>query len=241
MKKRREAPWKAGLRAARANVVPGLLVQGAMLAVLVAYFASGAVRDFLARVAEVKAAWGFGYSFLAAVVAGALIPELLRLLVFQRGKWTPANARNLGFAIPFWGSMGVVVDLLYRGQARWFGDEATWQVVVPQVLVDQFVYNPLFAAPVTVWAYEWRRARFRLRREWFTAEFYRDRVVPTLFATWGVWIPVVTVLYLLPEPVQIPLFALALSLWVMLYSWMSENSGDGSELDRPEQAATAGG
>ena len=43
-----------------------------------------------------------------------------------------------------------------------------------------------------------------------------------LFATWGVWIPVVTVLYMLPEPVQIPLFSLALSLWAILYAWMSE-------------------
>jgi hypothetical protein len=32
----------------------------------------------------------------------------------------------------------------------------------------------------------------------------------------------VTVLYLLPEPVQIPLFSLALSLWAILYAWMSE-------------------
>ena len=44
----------------------------------------------------------------------------------------------------------------------------------------------------------------------------------TLFATWGVWIPVVTILYSLPALLQIPLFGLALSMWVMLYTWMSE-------------------
>jgi hypothetical protein len=46
--------------------------------------------------------------------------------------------------------------------------------------------------------------------------------VPTLFATWGVWIPVVTILYSLPSLLQIPLFGLALSMWVILYTWMSE-------------------
>jgi len=30
------------------------------------------------------------------------------------------------------------------------------------------------------------------------------------------------ILYSLPSMVQIPLFGLALSLWVMLYTWMSE-------------------
>lgn len=52
--------------------------------------------------------------------------------------------------------------------------------------------------------------------------FYRDAVVPTLFATWGVWIPIVAALYSLPTLLQIPLFSLALTLWVMLFTWMSE-------------------
>jgi hypothetical protein len=52
-------------------------------------------------------------------------------------------------------------------------------------------------------------------------------VVPTLFANWGVWIPVVSILYSLPLPLQIPLFGLALSLWVMIYTWMSERRIEG--------------
>lgn len=58
--------------------------------------------------------------------------------------------------------------------------------------------------------------------DYFTMRYYLNVVVPTLFATWGVWIPVVTILYSLPSLLQIPLFGLALSLWVMLYTWMSE-------------------
>jgi uncharacterized membrane protein YccC len=37
-----------------------------------------------------------------------------------------------------------------------------------------------------------------------------------------VWLPIVTILYCLPQALQIPLFALALTLWVMLCTWMSE-------------------
>lgn len=218
---RREAPWRAGLRAARANLVPGLIVQATMVALLVAYHLVPVVREFLEQQAEVKGRWGYGYSALSGVVAGGVLPELLRVFVFQKGKPSRANLREFAFAAPFWAFMGMAADLLYRWQAVWFGDEATPASVVPQVLVDQFLYNPLFAAPVTVWAYAWKNSGCRWRGRWFTPGYYRDHIVPTLVANWGVWIPLVTVLYALPEPVQIPMFALALALWVMIYGWMA--------------------
>jgi hypothetical protein len=221
---RREAPWLAGLRAARANVVPGLIVQGLMLATLLAYYFYPPTRDWLDELAAVKARLGYGYSAVNALVAGALIPELLRIFLFQRGRFRRANFSNLLFAAPFWCMMGVTVDFFYRCQAGWFGAEATFVIVVKKVLVDQFLYNPLFACPVTTWLYDWKSRGFRSRGTgvFFTAGYYRDFIVPTLFATWGVWIPVVSILYSLPSLLQIPLFGLALSLWVTLYTWMSE-------------------
>ena len=55
-----------------------------------------------------------------------------------------------------------------------------------------------------------------------TAGHYRDVIVPILFATRGVCIPIVTIPYSLPSELQIPLCGLALSIGVMLYTWMSE-------------------
>lgn len=220
--KTREAPWRAGLRAVRANVLPGLIVQGAMVVLLLLYYFHPPAQAVFLRLAETKKAWGFGYSILAAAVAGAVVPEFLRIVINQRGRVLAKNFKELLFTVPFWGCMGFVVDVFYRCQAQWFGDEPVPSVVIPQVLVDQFLYNPLFAAPVTVWLFAWKNRGYRMTCEFFTARYYRDHVLPALFATWGVWIPVVTVLYLLPEPVQIPLFSLALSLWAILYAWMSE-------------------
>jgi hypothetical protein len=221
---RREAPWLAGLRAARANVVPGLIVQSLMLAMLLAYYFYPPMRGWLNGLAEVKARWGYGYSAVNAIVAGAVIPELLRVFVFQKGKVHRSNFANLLFTVPFWCVMGIVVDFFYRCQAGWFGGEVTFPIVLKKVLVDQFLYNPLYAAPVTAWLYDWKNRGYPTRGlgGFFTAAYYRDTVVPTLFATWGVWIPVVTIIYSLPSLLQIPLFGLALSLWVMLYTWMSE-------------------
>ena len=138
------------------------------------------------------------------------------------------NFANLLFTIPFWCGMGVVVDAFYRMQAVWFGTEVAFPVIVKKVLVDQFLYNPLFAAPVTAVLYDWKNRGYGWHGlgGFFTARYYRDVVVPVLFATWGVWIPVVSILYSLPLPLQIPLFGLALSLWVMLYTWMSERRAE---------------
>ncbi|GAA5130051.1 hypothetical protein JIN84_04155 [Luteolibacter yonseiensis] len=220
----REAPWTAGIQAARANLVPGLILQGLMLSVLLAYYFHPPMRGILNDLADIKARRGYGYSAANAIIAGAVIPELLRILVFQKRRLRRSNVSNLLFTVPFWCVMGLVVDFLYRCQVGWFGSEPTFAVVLKKVLVDQFLYNPLYAAPVTAWLYDWKNRGFRTEGvgAFFTVGYYRDVVVPTLFATWGVWIPVVAILYSLPSLLQIPLFGLALSLWVIIYTWMSE-------------------
>ncbi len=219
-----EPPWAAGLRAARANLVPGAVVQAAMLALLLAYYLSADLRASLEGLAALKAAWGYGFSVLVAVIAGGLAPEILRVLVFQRGRLRRGNLSNFVFGIVFWGAMGAVVDFFYRCQGAWFGEAARFSVVLPKVLIDQFVYNPLFAAPVTVWCYAWKDRGYRLRRmgDLFTIRYYREAVVPTLVACWGVWIPLVTIIYCLPPLLQVPMFGLALCLWVILMAFLSE-------------------
>ena len=76
---------------------------------------------------------------------------------------------------------------------------------------------------MTVWAYEWKNRKFATGgvSAFFTLAFYRTTVLPTLIASWGVWIPVVTIIYSLPSLLQIPLFGLALSFWVLLVTYIT--------------------
>ena len=217
-----EAPWAAGFRAAKANLLPGLLVQCVMIGILVAYFVHDGTKEVLQGLAEVKGGWGYGFSALMGILAGAVLPELIRWSVVQRFRWTARNMGNLVFAIPFWSFNGVLVDWFYRRQAEWFGDEASLTVVVPQVLVDQFLFTPLLTAPMTAILYDWKDSGYLWNSRFFTRKYYRDSILPTLVAIWCVWIPIVSVLYVFPEVVQIPLYGLALTLWVILYTWMSE-------------------
>ncbi len=220
-----EAPWLAGLRAARANILPGLVVQGVMLSLLLAYYFHPTTTELLNELAALKEQMGYSYSAISAIIAGAILPEILRILFFQKGKPSRSNFRNLIFTAPFWCTMGVVVDGFYRLQAVCFGTDIAFTTVSIKVLVDQFLYNPLYAAPVTAILYDWKNHGYRWQtiRSAFSRRYYKKVVFPTLFANWGVWIPVVCILYSLPLPLQIPLFGLALSMWVMIYTWMSES------------------
>ena len=73
-------------------------------------------------------------------------------------------------------------------------------------------------------SYDWKNSGYPLRGlgRYFTRDYYKRVIIPTLVATWGVWIPVVSILYSLPPLLQIPLFALALSIWVMIHAFMSD-------------------
>ncbi len=207
-----------GWDAARANALPALILQTAMAALLIAYYTSPPCAEALNKLAQYKQRHGLSFVLLAAIAAGALLPELFLIVFFQHGKPRRENLHNLAFTIPTWAIDGILVDLLYRGNAWWFGHAVTFPVVAAKIFVDQFGYNPLIAAPSEVLVYEWKNdgitwASVRRALSW---DHYRDKIIPTLLATWVVWIPLVAIIYSLPLPLQFPLFSLALTFWVLL-------------------------
>jgi hypothetical protein len=212
-----------GWEAARANARPALIIQAIMLALLVAFYMSPATADWLEKVAEFKRAHGFGFVVAASVTAGALLPEFFLVLFFQRGRPHFRNLRNLLFTIPIWGFDGSLVDLLYRSEAHWLGNVVALPVVLGKICIDQFGYNVLFAAPFGVLTYEWKNNGISMRpvRDLFTWKHYRDKIFPTLLATWAVWIPLMAIIYSLPLALQFPMFGLALSFWVLLLTYMT--------------------
>lgn len=201
-----------------------------MLAIVLAYYWHTPTRDVLNTLALWKERYGYFFSVCLSIFAGAVLPEVLKILFFQHGRLIRRNFSELLFATLFWGTVGIFVDTLYRFQAVWFGSEPTISVLAKKVAVDQFLYCPCIAAPMTVWAYEWKNRGYSGRgiSHLFTFSFYRTKVLPTLIASWGVWLPLVSVIYSLPSLLQVPLFGLALSFWVLLVTYISSvNRGEG--------------
>jgi hypothetical protein len=241
MKPESRTPLLLGWEAAKANALPALIIQLFMLALLVGYYVSPLAAAKLEQLAEFKSAHGHVFVILASVAAGAILPEIFVILFFQKGRVHRQNIRNLLFTIPVWAFDGSLVDVLYRAEARWFGDVASISAVAAKICVDQFGFNVFFAAPFGVLTYEWKNNGISMRpvRELFTWQHYRDKIFPTLIATWAVWIPLMAIIYSLPLALQFPLFALALSFWVLLLTYMTNKFAGRIEADAPLALARA--
>lgn len=234
-KKENRTSLALGWEAAKANAVPAFILQAAMLAILIAYYLSPVFAGFLDRLAHYKEEHGLVFVVVAAILAGAFLPELFVIAFFQRGRVRRQNVRNLAFTIPTWAVDGILVDLMYRWNAIWFGDVVTVPVLVAKILVDQLGYNPFIAAPGEVLVYEWKNEGFSWEsiRRALTWAHYRDKIVPTLLATWAVWVPLMAIIYALPFPLQFPLFGIALTFWVLILTYMTNRFAGKIEADTP--------
>lgn len=223
MTNEQERPLSVGLRAARANLVPALVIQAAVVSVVLAYYFWEPARAWLERLAEFKRGGGYLFSLVAGVLAGGLLPELLTIAVFQRWRVKRENLDSLAFGACFWGVMGMMVDALYRAQALAFGGGVDLATVLKKAAFDQFVFTPFFTIPLTVVVFEWRHAGYRRAGmpRVLSLDFYMRKVLPAAVSGLGFWLPVVLLVYCLPLPLQFPLFTLALTLWVMIFTWIS--------------------
>jgi hypothetical protein len=216
------------LRGARANLLPALVLQAFALAIVLGYSQWGEFKHALDQVGEFKRQAGYSFSLLSTLVFGGLIPFGILLLA---GK-VPAGERRaqLVFYLAFWAWKGIEVDAFYRAQALLFGDESSPRVIATKTLVDQFVYNPLWAAPTQTLFFLWKDSQFSLTK---TRQALRNeagfgpfgaRLLTVLVATWAVWIPAVSIIYSLPSALQLPLFNLVLCFWCLLLSFVSRSA-----------------
>lgn len=231
---RQARPWQMGLRAAKANVLPGGIVQLMMLAVALGYYFYPPFQALLNELAVFREKTGFLFSALITIFGGALLPEFLVIVCFQRGKVTRKNFIDFLFLLPFWAFIGVFTDAFYRFQGVLFGNTPDVATVVCKVAFDQFVYTPAIGVPLCLFYYKWKDQRGRLRGipNYWNPMKYSEQVFPALIGCWGVWIPLTSIMYALPKNLQIPLFGLANSLWVLLLLFMTRH--DSKTHDVPE-------
>lgn len=216
------APWRAGLAGARALAWPGLGLFAAACGVVLAYYQAPAAHAMLERLAAWRERGGFVYSAVStALLAGAIPFIYLHLDPATRARHPRPH---LAFFALFWGYKGVEIDVLYRLQDWLFGPGAGWTLVAKKMAVDQFVYNPLFAAPYGVLLYAWKDAGWHWApalADLRTAGWYHRRVLPVMIAVWAVWIPTVCCVYALPLALQLPLNSVVNCFWVILFSHLT--------------------
>ncbi len=214
---------KNSLEGVRANLIPGFFLWGVGLAVVLVYYFVPSARDSFEWVISKKDEYGYLYSGISTAIFGGLIPFGY---LWWKGKVPAEKVRSWGlFFVLYWSVRGIEVDALYRLQAWVFGEGADWKTILLKVSADQFIYCPIWSAPVTAIGYGWRDAEFtwkRLRPK-LNRDFFTMGIPGVLLSIWIVWIPAAAIIYSLPLGLQIPLFNLVLCFFVLLVSMLSKD------------------
>jgi len=214
-----EPPWLAGLHSIRALLIPGLVLQAAAVALVLAYYFLPAAGGVFAQLAHWQSAGGYAFSAASTALCGGLVPFL-----FLRSQPETRAAhpwRHFLFFLFFWAWKGVEVDFWYRVLGWLYGDGHDVATIACKVASDQFGYNPFYAAPFSGLCFAWKDAGFRwapVAADLRAGQWYYRRVLPVLIAVWFLWIPVVCCVYALPQPLQMPLFNVVLCFWSMLFA-----------------------
>ena len=209
-------PWQIGVRAARANLVPGLVLQAVAVAVVVAYYRSPGFHALLQHVADWQDRFGIGFTMLTRLVFNGLVPAAFCALVPGLRLRRPGAAALFGMA--WLAFMGANTHVFYNLQAHLWGAEAHWNVVLLKTATDMLVYSPFYASPLVAIAHLWQDHDYSWRATWrqLGPGWYRRIVLPNQVPGWTFWAPGVMILYSMPTDLQLPMSALLGCFWALM-------------------------
>lgn len=217
-------PWKIGLKAIRANLIPGLILQGAAFALLLSYHWFPSVREAMAVISQGQAKYGMVCSWGSYLFFCGIVPYLFCLAIPTLRPKEPGKA--LLFAFVFWGLMGLIIPKFYAFQIYLYGDGTDVRTLTFKILTDQFGYSTFFAAPAVALAHLWKDRGYRwsafaplLGKGWF-----RRLVIPNLVMNWTIWIPSLCVIYSLPSLLQSHVSGLIGGFWALMSLQIAANT-----------------
>ena len=211
-------PWKIGLASARANLVPGLALQGLAVMILICYFCIPQTRAFFDRL-EI---WQKNYGMLFSVASYELFSAAIPLaFCFSIKRLRPPRPwwKVIVFSVVLWGWMAMSVKILYRVQVILFGEGLDILTLLAKIAFDSFGFAVVYGAPLVAIAHYWkdRNYDFKALRVMFADKnWYRRIILPTLVMNWSVWIPALFVLYSLPEPLQPHIAGVVNGFWSLM-------------------------
>ena len=208
--------WQIGLHAARANLVPGFVLQAAAVAFVAAYYRSRGFHGLLAHLADWQEHYGIWFSIATRMVTNGALPAAFCALVpglRMRRPWM-----SFLFLLVWWGFMGAMTHGFYYFQAWLWGSEARVGTVLLKTATDMLVYSPFLASPINAIAHLWHDLNYsgHATRLQLGAGWYRRIVLPNQVPGWAFWTPCLLVLYSLPTALQMPMAALLGCFWALM-------------------------
>jgi len=237
---RPDAPWRSGLRGARANLWPGVVLQVFALCLVLGYYYEPGVHHALSRLLEIRQRTGIAFSIASTALFGGVLPSAYIAFIRRNRSEDRSLLLLQGLSLTaFWAYKGFEVDLWYHLQAHVVGSGHEVMTIVVKVFLDQFVYCPVLAVPLTVLVYQAVEGRFDwagLVADVKAPSWYRRRVLPVLISNLGVWVPAVAVIYCLPTALQLPLQNIVLCFYTLIVADQARTGLTWDRLDTPAQA-----
>ncbi len=215
---------RLGWGGARSNLLPGAVLWVAGLVLVISYYQVEAVAEVLDKLGRFKLDHSPWFAIVSTALFGSLIPWLVQALFLKGGEKQPF--RQVPWLLLFWGFHGWQVDWLYRIQAGLFGNGIDFMTILKKTLVDEFVWVPFLAVWQLVLGYLWieKKGSMAEVRAALKKKPFFDRVIPLMIANWVVWIPAVSLIYLFPLPLQLPLMNIILALWCLILTFFTKNA-----------------
>lgn len=203
------SPWRTAWHSTVANVVPMVILWTLATLTVIGYYRIPAVAEFLEPLRVWQTEKGFVAAFASRFVFCGLLPGVF--MVTMKSLSVPHPGRVI-IAQSLWsGLCGIVSGWMFSLHAGWFGTGVDFLTLLIKTVLNQFVWTPLYFAPVGAVVYFWigRDLSFRrVRAEW-PKDFLRTAVLPNLMANWIVWVPVAMLIHMFPTALQIQLAGFA--------------------------------
>ncbi len=227
---------RKGLHSAWQNLPVMSVLLAAMSLFVAVYYGWPPGAAILSWYADWQHAGGIFRTALTAGFAGGILSELSLVYVRDGGRWNATHLENMLFRFIVFFIGGAVVSEFYVWQAVWFGNGYSWRVLLPKVLVDQFIFSVFWSTTYQSLTFRWQALRFSGSRLWseLDGNFVLERMLPILVTNWMFWIPGVTLVYAMPLLLQMPLNIFATAIWSLLVASLSKPANEPSAEPAPE-------
>ena len=207
-----ESPWKAGWDSVRANLLPMAVLWLAAASFVLLYYGCPGFARALEPLSRWQRESGWLAAFLNRVAFCGILPGVFIVCIRSL---RPRRVFPTLVVQTIWsGLCGIVSDLMFSLNAAMLGTGVDFLTLTIKTAINQFVWTPLFFAPMGSLVYFWIGRDFsfgNVRRD-VPRRFYHDLVLPNLLVNWALWIPATYAIHMFPTPLQIQLAGLASAL-----------------------------
>jgi len=166
---------------------------------------------------------------LATALAGGVLSELSLVYIQDGGRWSWAHVERMIFNSVMFFITGAVVFEFYLLQAWLFGNGASWRIILPKLLVDQFPFTVFWATPYQALMTRWQALRYSGSKLWRELgwNFVLERLLPILLTGWTFWLPCMGLIYSMPLMLQPSLFVFGIATWGLLMPAVARQEREG--------------